>query len=348
MTDATVSDVRRWLSALPGAADPTPLLDLPALAARCGVACVLVKAEDARPLGNFKALGGMYAALRAVARATEARDVFQLLDRPGLPAPRLICASDGNHGLAVAEGARLAGAAARVYLPADLPAVRIERIRARGAEVVLVDGDYDDAVNAAQREAAAGAGLLIPDTSDDPDDQVVADVMAGYDVMADEIAVQLAARGEAGPTHLFLQAGVGGLAAAVADGLTRRLPRPPAVVVVEPARAACVAPALAAGRLVQIEGDLHTAAEMLSCGRASAPALRTLLRHRAQAMGVDETALRQAPEVLAANGGPRSTPSGAAGLAGLLLGADQDHLRRTFGLTAESRVLLVASEGPPA
>lgn len=348
MTDATASDVRRWLSALPGAADPTPLLDLPALAARCGVAHVLVKAEDARPLGNFKALGGMYAALRAVARATEARDVFQLLGGAGCPAPRLICASDGNHGLAVAEGARLAGVAAQVYLPADLPAVRIARIRARGAEVVLVDGDYDDAVDAAQRQAAAGAGLLIPDTSDDPDDPVVADVVAGYDVMADEIATQLAARGDAGPTHLFLQAGVGGLAAALAEGLARRLPSPPAVIVVEPARAACVARALAAGRLVQIEGDLHTAAEMLSCGRASAPALRTLLRHGAQAMAVDETALRQAPGVLAAHGGPRSTPSGAAGLAGLLQAADHDDLRQSFGLTAESRVLLVASEGPPA
>lgn len=346
MTDAA-AEARRWLSALPRAADPTPLLDLPALAGRCGVARVIVKAEDARPLGAFKALGGVYAALRALARATGARDVAELLDGRARRAPRLVCASDGNHGLAVAEGARLAGAGARIYLPADLPPVRIERIRARGAEAVLVDGDYDDAVEQARRDAAAGAGLLIPDTSDDPDDPVVADVMAGYDVLADEIADQLRDRAGPAPSHLFVQAGVGGLVAALAEGLARRLPASPRIVVVEPERAACVAPALAARRLVQLDGDLHTAAEMLSCGRASAPALRTLLRHRAQAIAVTEEALIDAPRVLHAHGGPASTPSGAAGLAGLLAAAGDEHRRRDLGLSNDSAVLLIASEGWP-
>lgn len=347
MTD-TAAEARRWLSALPRAADPTPLLDLPALAARCGVAQVMVKAEDARPLGAFKALGGVYAALRALARATGARDVAELLDGRARHAPRLICASDGNHGLAVAEGARLAGAGARIYLPADLPPVRIERIRARGAEAVLVDGDYDDAVDQARREAADGAGLLIPDTSDDADDPVVADVMAGYDILADEIAAQLRDRAGPPPSHLFVQAGVGGLAAALAEGLARRLPEPPRIVVVEPERAACVAPALTAGRLVQLDGDLHTAAEMLSCGRASAPALRALLRHGALAIAATEEALIDAPRVLQAHGGPASTPSGAAGLAGLLAATGDETRRRELGLSSDSAVLLIASEGRPA
>ena len=347
MTPALQSEPRRWLSALPAAAKPTPLLDLPALAARFGVAQVRVKAEGGRPLGNFKALGGVYAALRALARATGARDVFELLDGRGRKAPPLICASDGNHGLAVAEGARIAGARACVYLPADLPGVRIDRIRARGAEVSLVGGAYDDAVEAARRKAYDGGGLLIPDTSDDPDDLVVADVMAGYDLMAEEVADQLVALG-AVPTHLFVQAGVGGLAAAMADGLARRLPHAPAVVVVEPARAACVAPALEARALVQLDGDLHTAAEMLSCGRASAPALRTLLRHGASAIAVDETALLEAPALLEAHGGPRSTPSGVAGLAGLAAACAGLQSRARSGLDTESRVLLVASEGPVA
>ncbi|WP_309092692.1 pyridoxal-phosphate dependent enzyme, partial [Phenylobacterium sp.] len=267
----------------------------------------------------------------------------QLLDGRARRAPTLICASDGNHGLAVAEGARLAGAAARIFLPADLPPVRSERIRACGAEVALVQGDYDDAVEAALQAAAGGAGLLIPDTSGDPDDPVVADVMSGYDLMAEEIAGQL----EAPPTHVFLQAGVGGLAAALAEGLARRLPDGPRVVVVEPDRAACVGSALQAGRLVQLEGDLHTSAEMLSCGRASAPALRILLRHGAQAVAVEEDVLEAAPDALTAHGGPRSTPSGAAGLAGLLRAADDQPLRQALGLTAASRVLLVASEAPP-
>jgi diaminopropionate ammonia-lyase len=345
MTQDPLSEPRRWLSVLPAAAEPTPLLDLRALAARLGLAQVLVKAEGGRPLGNFKSLGGVYAALRALARATGARDLSELLDGRGGRAPPLICASDGNHGLAVAEGARLAGGRACVYLPADLPSARIDRIRARGAEAILVDGAYDDAVEAARSRAMGGGGLLIPDTSDDPDDPVVADVMAGYDLMAEEIASQLSALHPM-PTHLFVQAGVGGLAAAMAEGLARRLPHPPAVVVVEPARAACVAPALEARALVQLDGDLHTAAEMLSCGRASAPALRTLLRHGASAIDVDEAALLDAPVLLEAHGGPRSTPSGAAGLAGLAAAAADPPGRAGYGLDGESRVLLIASEGP--
>lgn len=345
MTQAPMSEPRRWLAALPDAARPTPLLDLSGLAARLGVAQVLVKVEAGRPLGNFKSLGGVYAALRALARATNAHDLAELLDGRGGRAPPLVCASDGNHGLAVAEGARLAGARACVYLPADLPPARIDPITARGAEVVLVDGTYDDAVEAARRAARDGRALLIPDTSDDPDDPVVADVMAGYDLMAGEIADQLAAA-HAVPTHIFLQAGVGGLAAAVAEGLARRLPHPPAVMVAEPARAPCVARALEARALVQLDGDLHTAAEMLSCGRASAPALRTLLRHGARAVEVDEPSLLDAPGLLAAHGGPRTTPSGAAGLAGLAAVAGDPQSRARSGLDDRSRVLLIVSEGP--
>ncbi|MDP3855349.1 pyridoxal-phosphate dependent enzyme [Phenylobacterium sp.] len=116
------------------------------------------------------------------------------------------------------------------------------------------------------------------------------------------------------------------------------------VVVVEPARAACVAAALAAGRPVRINGDLHTCAEMLSCGLASAPALQVLLRHGASAVAVSEAQLLAAVAALESGGGPASTPSGAAGLAGLLHVAVQPDLREAYGLDEASVVLLVATE----
>src|SRR5438128_2734774 len=105
---------------------PTPLLGLPRLAARCGVARILLKDEGPRFLGSFKVLGGMYAGLRALVRALGLPDITALLARPrtGSGLPTLLCASDGNHGLAVAAAAELAGVPARVYLPRGVPPSR--------------------------------------------------------------------------------------------------------------------------------------------------------------------------------------------------------------------------------
>ena len=329
---------------------PTPLLSHPRLAAAIGVAAVLAKDEGQRPLGSFKALGGVFAGLRALAQAS-GLPISSLLDpaQPRIELPVLVCASDGNHGLAVAAAARLARTVARVFLPAIVPEERLARIAAKGAEVVRVAGTYDDAVLAAAAAARPGRSLLIADTADNGDDPVVADVMAGYAVVADEIRAQLRGPGGLGaPTHLFVQAGVGGFAAAMADGLRANMAPPARVVAVEPEAAACVAAALAAERPVMVPGALRTAAEMLSCGEASAPALAILLRHAAAAVTVAEAALLEAPPFLLAHGGPRTTPSGAAGLAGLCHALADPALGRSLDLGPESRVLLFVTEALPA
>jgi diaminopropionate ammonia-lyase len=327
---------------------PTPLVDLPRLATRCGVAKVVLKNEGLRPLGSFKALGGLYAGLRALARAAGLADIATLVAarRPRETLPALICASDGNHGLAVAAAAEFVGAPARIYLHDGVPPARSKRIAFRGAEIVRVGGTYDDAVVEAAGAAARGEGLLIADTAADEDDPVVADVMAGYGLMAQEIVEQLRALGDERPTHLFVQAGVGGLAAALAEGVSGQMAGDRRIVVVEPDTAACVAAALMAGCPVRVPGNLETSAEMLSCGVASAPALKILLRHAATAMAVGEAALTDAVTTLLVCGGPATTPSGAAGLAGLLAAPPGLPLARDLGIDGESRVLLVATEGP--
>ncbi|UJB19987.1 MULTISPECIES: pyridoxal-phosphate dependent enzyme [Lysobacter] len=326
---------------------PTRLLDLPELARRCGVRRVLAKAENERPLGNFKVLGGMVAGLRALSRLTGARSLEQLRQACGGRAtrPRLICASDGNHGLSVSAAAQRAGAAARVYLPAAVSPARAARIRALGGEVVRVDGSYDDAVLAAHAAAARGDGVLIADTSADPADPVVADVMAGYGLIARELHAQLRERAHERPSHVFVQAGVGGLAAAMAEGLHAHLRAPARIVAVEPRSAACLAHALARAAPVRIDGDLDTCAEMLSCGLASAAALAVLQRHRVSALSVDEAQLSAAPALLRAGGGPDSSASGAAGWAGLLHATADPALRDAHGLDADSSVLLLITEG---
>lgn len=324
----------------------TPLIELPTLARLTAVRHVFVKDESKRPLGNFKVLGGMMAGLRALHRAAE-RDSLQRLPNPvsGRPALRLICASDGNHGLAVAAAAERFGAHASIYLPVGVSGIRAERILAHGGDIVWISGTYDDAVSAASQAADRGEGLLIADTSCDARDATVAEVMSGYGVITDELAGQFRHDGRTEPTHLFIQAGVGGLAAIMAERFRYLMQPPQRLVIVEPAFAACVAQGLQAGVAVQIAGDLHTSAEMLSCGRASALAIDMLLRHDAKSILVTETQLRSAVDELRSAGGPDTTPSGAAGLAGLILSATTPELRSEHQLTPDSSVLLVVTEG---
>lgn len=325
---------------------PTALVELPDLARLTNVGRVFVKSEGERPLGNFKVLGGMVAGLRALARSAGVA-TMQDLDRVrGESLPRLICASDGNHGLAVATAARRAGTKASIYLPTGVSRIRADRIEACGGDIVWISGAYDDAVRDAAAAASRGEGLLIPDTSPDPDDVVVRDVMAGYALLTRELVSQFRDEVMDRPSHLFVQAGVGGLAAAMAEGLRDSMREPRKILVVEPESAACVAAALEAGHPAPISGDLHTCAEMLSCGLASASAVEVLLRHEVQAILVDEERLQTAVSVMRDSGGPHTTPSGAAGLAGFLYVAARPALRAAHRFEPDSCALLVASEGP--
>ncbi len=326
---------------------PTPIITLPDLAAQLGLASIHIKNEGLRPLGSFKSLGGMYAGLRALAHHAHVNSIEQLVATGPHPhLPPLVCASDGNHGLAVAAGAKLAGVTARVYLPSAVPQSRANRILNEGAEVVWVDGTYETAVRAAAEAADRGDGLLIDDTTHELDSPVVQDVMDGYGVIAREVRDEINAGFLPPPTHIFLQAGVGGFAAAIAQGLVSQLVAPAKIIVVEPEKAACIYAGLMAGKVVLCDGSLDTVAEMLACGEASAPALKVLMELDVDAITVSETQLINAPIQLLEAGGPKSTPSGATGFAGLLEALDNKILAKKLALDPDSRILLFATEGP--
>jgi diaminopropionate ammonia-lyase len=306
---------------------PTSLLDIPRIARQAGIARLFVKNEGERPLGNFKVLGGRYAGLRAL--------------KKNFAGPRrLICASDGNHGLAVAAAAADAGAQCCVFLPSAASPLRAARIENAGGEICWVEGTYDDAVTAAAAAAARGEGLLVSDTTAILHDLIVGDVMRGYERICDELVDQVSER----PTHLFVQAGVGGLAASLAEGLSKLMAPPAAIVVVEPESAACVNAALRIGKPVRIGGDLKTCAEMLSCGLASAPAVEILARHGVSSMTVTEEQILAAVDMLRTHGEVATTPSGATGFAGLLSALRDTALRTKLALGPESRVILVVTE----
>jgi diaminopropionate ammonia-lyase len=327
----------------------TPLLELGQLASAAGVARVSVKDESGRMnLGAFKALGGIYAVACALGRHWGVAPGELPAGAPaGAERPTVVCASAGNHGLAVAEGARLLGVNAKILVHDGVSAERRERISARGATLHEVPGTYDDAVRLAGELAGRPGYLLVADTSADPLDAGVLDVMRGYTLLAAEMTSQLAglARRIPTPTHLFLQAGVGGVAAALAGSLGPGLAPDGRVVVVEPAEADCVLRSLQAGRPTAATGSLLTSMSMLACGEPSLPALDVLQRVATDALAISDAAAASAVKHLAAAGGPRSTPSGAAGLAGFLAAAADPECRAALNLTADSVVLCVITEG---
>jgi diaminopropionate ammonia-lyase len=333
---------------------PTPLRSCPSLARRLGIGALLVKDETSRfGLNAFKATGALFA-------------VGTLLQRGEIhPGDTLACASEGNHGRAVARAAREVHCRARVYMSRRVTAARVQSIESEAADVVLVDGTYDDAVREMAREAAARGWVVVSDTSWPGYTEVPWLIMLGYTRILDEVAAALAASpvgaGTTGESKtpprgfdvIFVPAGVGGLLAAVACwcDLTYGAARPK-VVAVEPETAACVQASARAGRVTAVPGPFDTTMGGLRCGEMSPsvfPAVSSLVD---ACIGIDDEhafrAMRQLARPVAPDPAIECGPSGAAALGGLLAvqdGSAGDVFAAHIGLTPEARVVVLATEG---
>jgi len=358
--DAACLDARacdeaaRLLGRLP-AHRATPLRALPALADALGLGSLHVKDEAGRHgLGSFKALGGCHAVVRLVLEAASARLGREVspAELTG-PAVRAVaggmtfaCASDGNHGRSVAAGASIVGARAVVFLHEEVSEERSGAIARLGAATVRVAGTYDDSVREAARCAGEHGWTLVSDTSWPGYERIPRLVMQGYTVMVREALSALPAV----PTHVFVQAGVGGLAAAAAGHLALVLgPRRPSVIVVEPQRAACLYESARAGRRVRIPAGERTLMAMLECYEPSLVAWGVLARVADAFMTVDEEDAVEAMRVLAhprrADPAIVAGESGGVGLAGLLRAARDPDVRAALRLGHGARVLLFNTEG---
>ena len=312
----------------------TPLRALPGLAATLGLGALHAKDETGRMgLGSFKALGGVFAVAQTIAEAAGTSDPASDEAARIAAGMTFITASAGNHGLSLAAGARVFGARAAIVLPSLAPEGLAGRIRSTGAEVVRIAGSYDDAVACALDMARSRGWLLLADGSWDGYVERPALVMEGYTVLAEECRATFEASGE-WPSHVLLQAGVGGFAAAVAGHVREHWARQPVIVVVEPEAAPCLMRSVEAGRLVRAEGPVSNMGR-LDCKVASLLGFETL-RHEADVfatVGDDEAAT--AAGTLARHG-MATTPSGAAALAAL----------GELAPGPDSRCLIVVSEGP--
>ena len=338
------------ISGWPGYA-PTPLRDLSGIAAEAGVATIRIKDESSRfGLGSFKALGGAYAIAALLETELSRQGVSLVAGSADLPDGRhaglteaitVTCATDGNHGRSVAWGAQRFHCRCVIFVHATVSQGRIDAIARFGARVERVPGNYDDAVRQADRQAAANGWFMVSDTSWPGYTEVPRTVMQGYRLMADEAADQWSG---APPTHVFIQAGVGGAAAAVSVQMRARFARPPLVIVVEPERAACLFESAKAGKASVVHGDLATIMAGLACGEPSLLAWQELERSASAFMSIpDEAAVRALWRL--ADDGIEIGESGVAGLAGLLVAVADPISRDALHLTSESRVLLFGTEG---
>jgi diaminopropionate ammonia-lyase len=343
----------RFHRRLPGY-EETPLVDAPKLAGALGVGKVFVKDESSRlGLPAFKVLGASWAVYRALEERLgegfgDWAEIWELEERLEPLRPlSLVAATDGNHGRAVARVARLLGLGAKIFVPDDMALARRKAIADEGAEVIVVDGTYDEAVERSAGEAGERT-LVISDMSWPGYERIPSWVIEGYSTMLWEIDDELERRNEAGPDLVVVQVGVGAFAAAVARHF--RSPEAsshPKLMSVEPASADCLLESVAAGRIVSVPGPHDSIMSGLNCGRPSLVAWPAVSRGIDLLIAVDDEPAHEAMR-LAADSGIVSGETGAAGLGGLLellRAGGAEEARMTLGVGEDTRVLIFNCEG---
>lgn len=277
LPDGITDEARSFHSQLPGY-EMTPLKRLSQLAARLGLGSIWVKDESARMrLNAFKALGGSFAIYRFICEKVghsklSFEDLMSDEIRKVVGDITFTSATDGNHGKGLAWAARKLNFPCVIYVHKNTSQARIAAIAEYGAEVRVVDGNYDDAVRQCERDARVNGWQVISDTSWPGYEDVPMWVMQGYTTLLAETQEQFAAQGIIKPTHIFLQAGVGAFAAAMIAFYEKLFgAEAPISVVVEPREAACLYHSLAMddGRPHSISGDLNTIMAGLACGEPS-------------------------------------------------------------------------------
>lgn len=313
----------------------TALQQFSDLATTAQVAEVWLKLESERMgLGSFKALGAAYAIAKQAAGRVDSGDAEAM--SKALAGETYICASAGNHGLSVAAGARLFGAKAVVVLADTVPEGFADRLREKGAEVVRAGADYEAGMAISKQMAADNGWNLLSDGSWLGYWQPARDVMEGYLIMGHEAADQM----QRPPTHVFLQAGVGGLAAACTAVVRERWGDEVTIIVVEPSAAPALLESVKAGTSVDTTGPVSSMGR-LDCKTPSHLALKYLAEEADYFMTIDDETVEACLGDLSRIG-VETSPSGGAGIAALLNLDD----RQNLDLDQTSRVLCYISEGP--
>ena len=312
---------------------PTPIYEHTKLAELLGIQTLFIKDESKRMrLGSFKALGGAFAVAQMISDAAKTSDMDSLAARSTAAGMIFMTASAGNHGLSVAAGAKLFGAHAVIFLSASVSEGFASRIRGMNADVVRVEGSYENSVNVAIAAAENDNGLLLADGSWNGYVERPALVMEGYTVLAEECRLKFT-KEKKWPTHVLLQAGVGGFAAAIAGHIRDYWDEQPKIIIVEPDAAPCLIKSFKAQQLTSVTGPASNMGR-LDCKDASLIAFQSLKNDANAFVTISEDIAAKASSLLTAHNIP-TTPSGAAGLGALQLSKTDP----------TSRCLVIVTEG---
>lgn len=308
------------------ASKETPLVDASGLAP---VANLWVKDERTRMnLGSFKALGAAYVIARHAIETNPEPDENTLRGRT------YVTASAGNHGMSVAAGARIFGATSYVFIADTVPESFADRLKAQNAHVVRSGADYAASMDAAMMAMNENGWTLLSDSSWDGYTDLPHTLMEGYLHMAAEAVEQSPDT----PTHIFLQAGVGGLAGAVAAFARKVWGDTPQIIVVEPEAAPALQASIKAGSCVFADGP-DSIMGRLDCKEPSLIALNGLARDADAFLTLsDDEVLEHLPAM--AQAGLATTASGGAGIAATM----RQDVRDAAGIVSEARVLCILSE----
>ena len=310
----------------------TPLVECKTLARQSRVAGLFIKDErDRLGLGSFKALGAAYV-IACDAVATGAQDQGNSLN-----GVTYVTVSAGNHGLSVAGGAAIFGAKAVVYLAQTVPESFAQRLRDKKAIVVRHGETYEESMQGALDAAAENGWQLLSDSSWSGYFDIPYRLMEGYLQLAQEAIEQMPQPA----SHIFLQAGVGGLAGAVAALVRSKWGDGPKIIIVEPASAPALYESIKAGRPVTTSGPVSSMGR-LDCKEPSLIALKGLARDADYFITISDEDVEGTLGLLAEQG-LTTTPSGAAGVAGLLLAKDH---HEELQLDDQSQVLAFITESP--
>lgn len=340
----------------------SPLKSLRKMAKYLGISGLWVKDESSRlNLNSFKVLGGSYAIYRVL---SEKLGLEKNLSYDELMSPEIkkktgniifATATDGNHGMGVAWAASKLGYQSIVYVHRNTSQARIDAIRSYGATVNVVDGNYDDAVKLINEDSSKNGWEIISDTSWPGYEKIPTWIMQGYTTIVSECQEQFASQGILYPTHVFVQAGVGALAASIIGYYHSLLgDKAPICAVVEPNKASCLYTSMkiADGKPHNFPGELNTIMAGLACGDPSPIAWRVLTETADVFISVPDCVAAEGMRMYAVplKGDPVviSGESGAVTLATLkhIMGDEKlNTLKNELKLDKHSKVLLINSEG---
>ena len=311
---------------------PTPLLLLNKLSTELKLKRIFYKDESKRfHLKSFKALGGSY----AVEKITKGNKEIVIST-----------ATAGNHGRSVAWGSKKLGLKCKIFISEYVSETRAKAMRDFGADVIRVKGNYEDSLNECIKQSNQNNWQIVQDVAWKNYMLVPKLTMAGYSVMMKEISEQI---NNQKVSHIILQAGVGGMAAAMVAGLARYLNHVPQIIIVEPDSAACVLASINTGKIEKISIEKESIMGGMSCGEVSLVPWQILKKSVNYCVTVSDDYISKTIKYLAncelsyekIIGGECSTP-GIISLIGL---CNDAKIRKKINLNEDSNVLLFGCEG---